>query len=193
MAQNFTVTDNLLTAASDYDPFSIAAPLDPRLPGGGGYIVAGLYNVTPSKASVSNDLRTYAPNYGTISQVYNGIDVNVNARMANGVQLQAGSSTGQRVTDYCDVRRKLPEQTGGFSTGSEVAGVQPGQPVLQRRAGYHDAVHRGRVPTRSRRSTSFLPARSRARPASRCGQLRGDERRRRRSRWAGPSPTTRRT
>jgi len=77
---------------------------------------------------VSNDLRTYAPNYGKISQVYNGIDVNINARMANGIQLQAGSSTGQRVTDYCEVRDKLPEQTGGFSTASEVAAFNPVNP-----------------------------------------------------------------
>ena len=133
--QNFTVTDNLLTAASDYDPFSIVAPVDSRLPGGGGYTVSGLYNVNPSKASVSNDLRTYAPNYGKISQVYNGIDINVNARMANGVTVQAGSSTGQRVTDYCDVRSKLPEQTGGFSTGSEVAAYSPVNPYCNVAAG----------------------------------------------------------
>ena len=125
---NFTVTDNLLTAPADYDKFSVTAPSDPRLPGGGGYTVSGLYNVNPSKATVSNDLRTYAPKYGTISQMYNGVDINLNARMANGVQLQAGTSTGQRVTDYCDVRSKLPEQAGGFSTGSEVAAYSPVNP-----------------------------------------------------------------
>jgi hypothetical protein len=126
--QNFTVTDNLLASASDFDQFSITAPLDPRLPGGGGYVISGLYNVNNAKSGLSDDLRTYAPNYGTISQVYNGIDINLNARMRNGVQLQAGTSTGQRVTDYCDVRSKLPEQTGGFSTGSEVPAYSPVNP-----------------------------------------------------------------
>ncbi len=126
--QNFTVTDNLAVEATDFDQFSITAPVDPRLPGGGGYTISGLYNVTPSKFGQTNDLRTYAPNYGKISQVYNGVDVNVNARLRNGLQVQAGSSTGQRVTDYCDVRANLPEQSGGFSTGSELQGFSPTNP-----------------------------------------------------------------
>ncbi len=40
--------------------------------------------------------------------------------MANGFQLQAGTSSGERVTDYCSVKAALPELTGGVSTGSEV-------------------------------------------------------------------------
>jgi len=127
--KNFTVTDNLAVSSADFDQFSVVAPSDPRLPGGGGYTVSGLYNVKPEKFSVPvNNLRTYAPDYGTITQVYNGVDVNINARMRNGVQLQAGTSTGQRVTDYCDVRGQLPEQTGGFSTGSEVTAYSPVNP-----------------------------------------------------------------
>ena len=139
--QNFTVTDNLNVSPADFDQFHLVAPSDSRLPGGGGYSVSGLYNVKPDKFSVPvNDLRTYAPDYGTITQVYNGVDININARMRNGIQLQAGTTTGQRVTDYCDVRGLLPEQTGGFSTGSEVW-VQSGQSVLQRETGYDHAVH----------------------------------------------------
>ena len=56
------------------------------------------------------------------------MDVNINARFPNGLQLQAGSNTGQRVTDYCEIRAKLPEQTGGFSTGSEVPAYSPVNP-----------------------------------------------------------------
>jgi len=126
---NFTVTDNLAINTSDFDTFSVTAPSDSRLPGGGGYVVSGLYNVKSERFSVApNNLRTYAPNYGLISQVYNGADVNINARMRSGVQLQAGASTGQRITDYCDVRDKLPEQAGGFSTASEVPAFSPVNP-----------------------------------------------------------------
>ena len=123
--QHFTVTDNLATSVEDYTPFSVTAPLDPRLPGGGGYVVSGLYNVVPAKQSIVDNLRTYSPD---ISQVYNGVDVNIAARMRNGVQLQIGTNTGQRVTDYCDVRGRLPEQNGGFSTGSEVPAFSPTNP-----------------------------------------------------------------
>jgi hypothetical protein len=118
--QNFTVTDNRATTLADYTPYSIMAPLDPSLPGGGGYLVSGLFDVVPAKSGVTDNLRTYAPNYGTIYQNYNGMDINVNARLRNGLTIQAGSNTGERVTDYCDIRAKLPGQTGGFSTGSEV-------------------------------------------------------------------------
>jgi hypothetical protein len=126
--QNFTVTDNLLQAPSDFTQFSITAPSDPRLPGGGAYVVSGLYDANPNVSALADNFRTYAPDYGKISQVYNGVDININARLRNGVQLQAGTSTGQRVTDYCDVRGRLPEQTGTFSTASEVPNYGPANP-----------------------------------------------------------------
>ncbi|HLG59186.1 MAG TPA: carboxypeptidase regulatory-like domain-containing protein [Vicinamibacterales bacterium] len=117
--QNFTVTDNLAVSPSDFTKFSITAPLDPRLPGGGGYLVEGLYNVNPDKFGQTNNSRTYAPAYGNVSQVYNGVDVNISARLRNGLQVQGGTSTGQSVVDSCEVRDKLPEQvsTGASSQG----------------------------------------------------------------------------
>jgi hypothetical protein len=107
--QNFTVTDNLARTAADHDPFYIVAPLDPRLPGGGGYVVDGLFNATPAVAALVDNYATYAPNYGRQYSRYNGLEINVNARLLQGLQVQAGSSTGQTVTDNCEIRAQLPE------------------------------------------------------------------------------------
>jgi hypothetical protein len=120
--QNFTVTDNRAVSPSDFTQFSITAPSDPRLPNGGGYVVSGLYNVNPDKFGLTDNYRTYAPAYGKVSQVYNGVDINVNARLRNGLQLQGGTSTGQTVIDSCEVRDKLPEQvSGGASSQGGIA------------------------------------------------------------------------
>ena len=43
---NYIATDNRALAVSDFTQFSVTAPSDSRLPGGGGYTVPNLYNVT---------------------------------------------------------------------------------------------------------------------------------------------------
>jgi len=124
--QNFTVTDNRAVTPADFAAFNVVAPLDPRLPGGGGYTVGPVYNVNPDKFGVTDDYRTYSPAYGNVSQGYNGVDVSVNARLRNGLQVQAGTSTGQTVVDACEVRDKLPEQVSG---GAPSAGGIPYNPA----------------------------------------------------------------
>ena len=108
--QNFTVTDNLLHEASDYTRFSITAPDDPRLPAEArGRVITDLFNVVPEKFGRADNYRTYAPNFGKQYQIYNGLELNVSARLPNGLQLTAGSSTGETVSDDCEIREKLPE------------------------------------------------------------------------------------
>ena len=51
--------------------------------------------------------------------IYNGVDVNVSARLRNGLQVQGGTSTGQQVIDACEIRAALPEQV---STGTSAQG-----------------------------------------------------------------------
>jgi hypothetical protein len=107
---NFGVTENLNLAASDFSTFSATAPLDPRLPGGGGYVVSGFYNLNPNKVNVpQNNYYTLASNFGEQIQHWNGVDVSVNARLRQGFTVQGGISTGRQETNDCAVIANLPE------------------------------------------------------------------------------------
>ena len=107
--QNFLVTDNLAVTASDFTPFTATAPSDPRLPGGGGYPIAGLYDVNPLLFGQTRNLITAASKYGKQIQYWHGVDVTINARVSGGLTVQGGLSTGRTVTDSCDLRAQLPE------------------------------------------------------------------------------------
>jgi hypothetical protein len=130
---NFTVTDNTALGAADYTAFSLAAPSDPRLPGGGGFTVSGLYNVTAAGflTPPTNNI-TDAKNFGNQYQSYNGFLVNMSARAARGLNFQAGVNTGKTVQDNCEVRAKIPELStlGGVSpvvnTGNPFCHSDPG-------------------------------------------------------------------
>jgi hypothetical protein len=106
---NFTVVDNALNLTSDYDPFQVTAPLDPRLPNGGGYVMSGLFNVNPSVASLTNNVTTKSENYGTQINSSHGILLNISARPRNGLIFQGGLSSGTTRTDSCEIRSLLPE------------------------------------------------------------------------------------
>jgi len=107
---NFGLTDNVALTAADFDSYCITAPVDSRLPGGGGNQICGLYNVTPTKFSVpTNNFVTQASNYGKQIEHWNGVDVSVNARLAQGLLLQGGVGTGRTSTDNCAIVSQHPE------------------------------------------------------------------------------------
>ena len=92
---NFAVTDNRARSAEDHTVFGVTIPTDPRLPGGGGGVLEGLYNVTPEAALRLNDnFQTLSTNIGDRTQVANSINLNVTARPRNGLVLQGGFNTG---------------------------------------------------------------------------------------------------
>jgi hypothetical protein len=113
----FTVQDNQVLATSDLTPYSITAPLDSRLPGGGGYVVSGLYDVLPTKFGQVNNLVTDSKNYGDWYQYFNGLDITLNVRLRNGFTFQGGTSTGKQIADNCAVRAALPELVANLTPG----------------------------------------------------------------------------
>jgi len=107
---NMAVIDSRALTASDYETFSITAPLDPRLPGGGGYAITGFSDLKPAKFGVPGDeLVTFTKNFGTQYEHWNGVDVTVNARAWRGLLVQGGTSTERKSTDNCDLLAALPE------------------------------------------------------------------------------------
>ncbi|MEQ1759891.1 MAG: TonB-dependent receptor [Vicinamibacterales bacterium] len=106
---NFIVTDNRAQAASDFAAFSVVAPTDARLPGGGGYTLNNLYNLNPNRVGQVDQLQTFASNYGKQTESWNGVDASVSARLQNGVLLQGGLSSGRSHTNNCEVLAALPE------------------------------------------------------------------------------------
>jgi len=100
---DFTTTDNRAVTPSDYDPFSITAPLDSRLPGGGNYVIGDLTNISNAAFGRTDNFITLSRNFGDSTNYWHGVDVNINARTANGITMQGGTSTGRKVLDSCQL------------------------------------------------------------------------------------------
>ena len=115
---NWYAVDNRSTSLADYTPFSIVAPVDARLPGGGGNVVSGLYNLVPSKVGAVDELAQSSSNFAQMTENWQGVDFNVVARLRNGLTVQGGTSTGRRLQDACAVRSVLPEYGAGPSGGA---------------------------------------------------------------------------
>jgi len=99
---NFIVTDNLALTSADYDPFCVKAPLDARLPGGGGYDVCGLYDVKIERAGQGILKNVQASDFGRQTEVYNGVNINGNIRL-DGIGVNGGVNIGRSITDRCVV------------------------------------------------------------------------------------------
>ena len=129
-AGNFRVQDNQAVTPNDYQPYCVTAPVDPRLPRGGGYQVCGLYDVVPAKFGLGNTLVVPASQYEAQTRAYGsqfGVNcgfpgslagianrgnlttcgqsdffgVSLNTRFGRGIQLGGGVDTGRTVTDNC--------------------------------------------------------------------------------------------
>jgi hypothetical protein len=106
---NFTVQDNVLAGPEDFDLFSITAPKDARLPGGGGQTIGGLYDLKPAKFGLVQNVVKNATAFGRQTEKYNGVEANLRGRLPRGGVLLGGVSVGRTTTNNCEVAGKLPE------------------------------------------------------------------------------------
>jgi len=131
---NFFATHNRALGPQDYDEVTLTAPVDARLPGGGGYPVSFLVRNNNSVLGVSDPYYTTTDDFGEESHYWHGVDFALNARLNNGLQFQGGTSTGRGANDTCDVligrfgRPMTPTTTVGATT-TAASGVVDGQPA----------------------------------------------------------------
>jgi len=102
---NFFATDN--RAQNNFTQFQLTVPTDARLPNSGQMV--GAFDVDPTQFGLIDNFVTKSDNFGTQTQHWNGVEVNVSARIRQSLFLQGGTSTGRTTTDNCEVRAKLPE------------------------------------------------------------------------------------
>ena len=116
---NFTVTDNRAYAAGDYDAYTLSAPADARLPDGGSYPTGTqLFDLKPTVPFGRQDnLLTLTSKYGDQSERWHGMDLVFNLRMQNNLTVQGGMSTGNTLTDNCEILAQLPEIGAGANGG----------------------------------------------------------------------------
>jgi hypothetical protein len=116
------ITDNTLRGPEDYQPFTILAPADPRLPGGGGYPIA-LQMVTAAAANRgAQNYVTFETDFGPERTNYwHGVDFTLNARLRQGLTFQLGTSTGRSIQNTCATDAVIDDsRTGGpLSTATQ--------------------------------------------------------------------------
>jgi hypothetical protein len=107
---NFSATDNRAQNLFAQTT-TLTAPGDSRLDNGGAQTFPNpIYNVDPSQFGRTDNLVNLTRNLGLKqTQHWNGVEVNVTARVRSGLTLQGGTSTGRTSTDNCEVRAALPE------------------------------------------------------------------------------------
>jgi len=106
------VTDNTLRGPEDYEQFTIVAPQDPRLPGGGGYPITLLMVTAAAAGRGARNSVTFETDFGPERTNYwHGVDFLLNARLRQGLTLLVGAGTGRAVQDTCATARVIDATT----------------------------------------------------------------------------------
>jgi hypothetical protein len=113
---NIHVTQNQAVTSADFSHYCVTAPVDSRLPGGGGNQICGLWDVSQTKFGETNNVITFVDNFGKQSDVYNGLDLNLNARFPGGAFVAGGTNTERTRSNTCFALNDLSLQA--FAAGT---------------------------------------------------------------------------
>jgi hypothetical protein len=106
---NFRVTDNRLITPDDFTTYDLTLPVDSRLGADSGAVVRGFVDVVPGKFGQVLNYNTLSTKIGDQTEVWRGVDITINARLQNGLNLQGGISSGSTHENDCDILTALPE------------------------------------------------------------------------------------
>jgi hypothetical protein len=100
---NLTATRNLNVTNADFTPYCIPVPADSRLSKTGQ--LCGLNDVNRNIAA--NNLIFNADNVGGIDDAFDGLDFDVNARLARNIFVSGGVSVGRERVNLCNLKDDL--------------------------------------------------------------------------------------
>jgi hypothetical protein len=136
----FFVTDVLNRRAggvsSYYESYTLTAPTDSRLAGGGGYPVTVFVPTAAANAVAPQTFLTRESNIGDErTSVWDGVELALNSRLRNGLVAQIGTTTGRGKVNDCSVATLYNNVgLGGVITGPNPRGcnnVEPWQTTLR--------------------------------------------------------------
>jgi hypothetical protein len=127
-------TTNTAVSPSDFNSYCVTAPLDSRLPRGGGYPICGLYDPTRTAFGVST---TVVKRNDQLTEAYNGFDVAVDVRLPKGFNVNGGLNAGRTEFNNCAL---LNSPQIAFANASGTLAGAPGGTTAPLTPAYCDVV-----------------------------------------------------
>jgi hypothetical protein len=114
----YTQSEGLTSA--HYQAIDFPIPQHPDLPGGGGGTAPYMIITQAGQNAFPNNIFTNAP--AGVDDIYwwHGVDLNINARLRNGLTIQGGTSSGKGRQEFCGVWDAYPNLRVTAGTNSRV-------------------------------------------------------------------------
>ncbi len=132
-----TVTDNTNRTPADFESYTVVAPADSRLAGGGGYPIQVFVPTAAAASRAATNFVTFETDFGPQRIHYwHGVDFTLNARTSWGLTFSGGTSTGRSVEDTCATEPRFGGGTGEAPDPRNCRDVDPFQTTVRGLASY---------------------------------------------------------